>query len=197
MPNGTNKPMCLTIRYCPDPIRKPRLVGNAPPTPWWACGQSSFLEQTHGVALTIILNPRNSRRRPSFMAASFRSIGARHSPAQWRRKWGHHRRFWAVPARRGDRACGRRRHSRSANDPPWRAARRRSPQPAPNRIGAHRCPEFTQSSDTSFWSIANYDRSIDRTYRNAGNPIGTDASFVKRLINTRLIGAKRATALQR
>ena len=70
-------------------------------------------------------------------------------------------------------------------------------QPAPNRIGAHRCPEFTQSSDTSLWSIANYDRSIDRTYRNAGNPIGTDASFVKRLINTRLIGAKRATALQR
>jgi hypothetical protein len=60
-----------------------------------------------------------------------------------------------------------------------------------SRVGA------AQSSDTSLWSIANYDRSIDRTYRNAGNPIGTDASFVKRLINTRLIGAKRATALQR
>jgi hypothetical protein len=52
-------------------------------------------------------------------------------------------------------------------------------------------------SDTRLWSIASNDCGIDRTYRNTGNPIGVDAGFVKCLINTRLIGTKRAAALQR
>ena len=58
-------------------------------------------------------------------------------------------------------------------------------------------PELAQSVDTRLRRVTGDDGGIDRSDRDAGNPVGMNIGFGQGLVDPRLIGAKRAAPLQK
>src|SRR5580704_15959277 len=57
-------------------------------------------------------------------------------------------------------------------------------------------PKFPQPIDAGIRRVARDDGGIDRSDRYAGDPVGMDIGFRKRLVDTSLICAERTAALQ-
>src|SRR5262245_24325140 len=57
-------------------------------------------------------------------------------------------------------------------------------------------PKFLKLGQAVFALVAGDDGGIDRADRSADDPVRLDRGFVQRLVNTDLIGAERAAALQ-
>ena len=53
-----------------------------------------------------------------------------------------------------------------------------------------------QALDAALGRVADDQRRVDSTDGSADNPVGLDAGFVHRFIDTRLVGAQRAAPLQ-
>jgi len=66
----------------------------------------------------------------------------------------------------------------------------------PRPIGRYLRPEFAQPVDPVVGRIARDDRGVDGADRYAGNPIRMNTGLAQRLVDSGLIGAKRAAALQ-
>src|SRR5262252_6365229 len=66
----------------------------------------------------------------------------------------------------------------------------------PHRRGADGLPEFPQSLDTLFRRIAANKGRINRSDRNAGDPVGMQIGLRQGLINATLVGPKGTAALQ-
>src|SRR5262249_1325172 len=64
------------------------------------------------------------------------------------------------------------------------------------RRNRDRLPKLAQRVDPLFRRIAGEDRRVDGADRDSGNPIGMQVGLGQRLINTSLVGAKRAAALK-
>jgi hypothetical protein len=74
--------------------------------------------------------------------------------------------------------------------------RRKLRGPARQRRGGHELPEFTQLLETHFRWIAGNKSRIDRSDRDARNPIRIEMRLGQRLVDSRLIGAEGAAALK-
>ena len=108
---------------------------------------------------------------------------------------------WRRVSRReeSDRAGNYREAPMQLVQPRARSIARRPVRPfervAP-RIGGDALPEPAQFFDARFRRIPGNDRAVDGTDRDASNPIGINASPSQRFVNSGLIGAERAAALQ-
>src|SRR5258708_3181736 len=112
---------------------------------------------------------------------------------------------WRQPWRRGSRCeeSGRAGNYREARvqlvQPRARSITRRPVRPfkrAAPRIDGDALPEPAQFFDARFRRVSGNDRAVDGTDRDASNPIGINASLSQRFVDSGLIGAERAAALQ-
>jgi hypothetical protein len=65
----------------------------------------------------------------------------------------------------------------------------------PSRVRRHLRPKLAKPVNSGFGRIARNNRSVDRSNRNARNPIRMDVGFGQGLVNASLVGSEGAAAL--
>src|SRR5262249_8951109 len=68
--------------------------------------------------------------------------------------------------------------------------------PIEEKIGGNSFPECAQLCDALLGRVAGDNRGIDGTDRDASNPVRVEIVFCEGLVDSRLVGAKRAAALE-
>ena len=66
----------------------------------------------------------------------------------------------------------------------------------PELLERHAVPEFLQHGQTLVRRIAGDQGRVDGADRGADDPVGLDAGFVQRLVDSGLVGAERAATLE-
>ena len=66
----------------------------------------------------------------------------------------------------------------------------------PRRVRSHLRPKLAQTVDAVIGRVARDDSTVNRSDRNAGDPVGMDIGFRQGLVDASLVCPERAAALQ-